>query len=117
MREAILDGRKSETRRIWKRPHVKVNGKLNGIYKVRKGRYTKEFYFKIKVLEVFKQRLNEMTEEDAYAEGFESDVDGDGIEINSALSKFVAYWREINGKWNPGQEVYVVKFELVEDVR
>jgi hypothetical protein len=71
MRAAILEGRKSVTRRIWKRPHVKEDG----IYKVRKGRYSKEFYFKIQVLYIYKERLKDMVNSDAIAEvyviGFE----------------------------------------------
>lgn len=73
-----------------------------------------EFYFKIKVIEVFKQRLGDMTEEDAEAEGFESIQNADGLDIKSALRCFKEYWYEINGQWSNDLEVYVVRFELVE---
>jgi hypothetical protein len=106
MRAAILEGRKTVTRRVWKMPHAKIGG----VYKVRKGRYSKEFHFKIKVLALFKQRLGDMTEQDAIEEGFSPA----GPEFG-ALWFFRDYWRHVNGKdsWNPDLEVYVIRFEVV----
>jgi hypothetical protein len=107
MRAAIEEGCKTATRRIWKRPHVKVGG----TYGVRKGgMYSKEIYFKIKVLYVYKQKLGDMTEEDAMAEGFKPRA---GI---TALWFFMNYWKsELKRDWNPSQEVYVISFEILRE--
>lgn len=113
MREAILAGRKSATRRIWKRPHVRAGG----VYGVRKGgMYSKEIYFKIKVLDLYKQKLGDMTEEDAIAEGFEVCDCGSGCCCFTALSRFRKYWtKEFKREWNPDEEVHVIRFELCRD--
>jgi hypothetical protein len=56
MREKILEGKKTVTRRIWSRPHVK----RGGIYQVRRSFYKPGYYFKIKVLSIRKEKLGEM---------------------------------------------------------
>lgn len=96
--EKILNETKITTRRVWKKPRVKVHG----IYKVKSKLYSKEFHCKIKVLKIYKEKLKEMTELDALVEGFDG------------LDEFKIKWYSINGSWNPEQEVYVINFELVK---
>ena len=91
----ILEGRKTATRRR-KRPLVKV-GKAYGI---RAGLY-ETLSQKILVESLRRQRLGEMTEEDAVKEG------------SASLSQFRAEWESIYGLWCPDEEVWVVEFRLV----
>ena len=101
--ELIRQGKKTETRRIWKKPHVKV-GKT---YQCRTSRYAKtpEDSPYIKITAMRKERLGEITPEAARKEGFKPD--------GAQLEKFWALWVKLHGSWNPDQEVYVVDFEVV----
>jgi hypothetical protein len=109
MRQQILAGNKSETRRKWKKPHVKVGG----IYQVRLGRYKKGYHFLIRVLEVKKQKLGDMTEEDALAEGFRP---GPYLATTMPASFFFFdYWMKLNGNWCDDDEVYVIKFCIASE--
>lgn len=94
--EMILAGRKTQTRRAWKRPMAKVGG----VYKVRTKLMTPEYHCKIEVTAIRKERLGDITEEDARKEGYAS------------ISEYYDVWERINGRgsWNPNQEVYVIDF-------
>ena len=102
--ELIREGKKTETRRIWKKPHVKV-GKN---YQCRTSRYAKtpEDSPYIKITAMRKERLGEITEDAVRKEGFKPD--------GTQLEKFWALWVKLHGSWNPDQEVYVVDFEVVK---
>ena len=101
--ELIREGKKTETRRIWKKPHVKV-GKT---YQCRTSRYSKtpEDSPYIKIIAMRKEKLGEITDDAARKEGFKPD--------GAQLEKFWALWVKLHGSWNPDQEVYVVDFEVV----
>ena len=101
--ELIRQGSKTETRRIWKKPHVRI-GKT---YQCRTSRYAKtpEDSPYIKITAMRKERLGEITPEAARKEGFKPD--------GAQLEKFWALWVKLHGSWNPDQEVYVVDFEVV----
>lgn len=94
----ILSGKKTATRRVWKRPMVKVGG----IYKAKLKRLSKDYFAKIKVTKLFKQRLGDMWSEDWLKEGYKSRFD------------FVDVWVQINGNYSSFLEVYVIEFEVVE---
>lgn len=96
--EMILEGRKTVTRRMWKKPMVKVGG----IYKCKKIMLSKDYFAKIKVTQLLKQKLKYMDEGDALKEGYHS------------LDAFQDIWVKINGNWNQEAEPYVIEFVLVE---
>jgi hypothetical protein len=100
--ELIREGKKTETRRIWKKPHVKV-GKT---YQCRTSRYAKtpEDSPYIKITAMRKERLGEITPEAAKREGMDS-----GLKV----FQFRELWVKLHGLWDPDQEVYVVDFEVV----
>lgn len=96
----ILEGKKTATRRLWKRWAVKVEG----VYPVQ----TQMFQTKeecdvfIRVTDRYKQELGEMTEEDAKKEG------------GYTLDEFKERWEEITGQeFDPEQVAYVIEFEKV----
>ena len=94
----ILQGTKTATRRIWKKPMVKVDG----IYKAKLKMLSKDFFTKIKVTKFFKQRLGDMTDEDARKEGYLNKMD------------FMDVWEQINNcKWDARQEVDVIEFKKI----
>ena len=99
--ELILQGKKTQTRRIWKR--IKV--KKGGIYKIRRHIFSKKHYGLIQVTNIRKEKLGDITEEDAKKEGC------------SSVAEFKKVWKEIYGKWNPEQEVYVIEFKLLDRKR
>ena len=95
----ILAGKKTATRRVWKKPMVKVNG----IYKAKLKMLSKDYFAKIKVIKLYKQKLMDMRDSDAVKEGY-----------NDVLA-FKKIWIEINNEWNPYLEVDVIEFEVVDD--
>ncbi len=101
--ELIREGKKTETRRIWKKPHVKV-GKT---YQCRTSRYAKtpEDSPYIKITAMRKERLGEITPEAAKREGMDS-----GLKV----FQFRELWVKLHGLWDPDQEVYVIDFEVVK---
>ena len=101
--ELIRQGSKTETRRIWKKPHVKV-GKT---YQCRTSRYAKtpEDSPYIKITAMRKERLGEITPEAAKREGMDS-----GLKV----FQFRELWVKLHGLWDPDQEVYVIDFEVVK---
>ena len=100
--ELIRQGKKTETRRIWKKPHVKV-GKT---YQCRTSRYAKtpEDSLYIKITAMRKERLGEITPEAAKREGMDS-----GLKV----FQFRELWVKLHGLWDPDQEVYIIDFEVV----
>ena len=75
-KEMILNETKTATRRVWKKPMVKVGG----IYKCKLKMLSKEYFAKIKVTKLYKQKLRDMKEKDAKKEGYHS------------LKKFFSIW-------------------------
>lgn len=98
MIELIKQKKKEQTRRIWKSPRVKIGG----IYKVKTRIFSKEYVCKIRVTNLYKQLLNDMTPADAIAEGCTS------------LHEFKLLWMDIHNEWNPLLEPWVVTFKLEE---
>lgn len=98
-KDMILNGTKTATRRDWKRPMVKVGG----IYKAKLKMLSKDYFAKIKVTKLFKQRLREITIEDVRKEGYKT------------LWEFKKIWIKINNSWNSFDEVDVIEFEVVKE--
>ena len=96
----IENGTKTQTRRAWVKPRVKV-GKY---YPIQVDYRTKAKGY-IRILNVRQERLSEITEWDAKAEG------------GYTVASYMGIWIEINGSWNPNQFVYVVDFEYVGTTR
>lgn len=96
--DLILSGAKTESRRRWRRPLVKEGG----VYWAATGFGRGDRFARLKVKYIRRQRLGEVTEEDARREGC------------SSLEEFKEVWTRIYGSWDPCEEVYVVSFEVVE---
>ena len=97
-KEMILQGTKTVTRRSWKKPMVKVDG----IYKAKLQMLSKEYFAKIKVTKLYKQKLKNIMVRDIEKEGY------------SSLDEFVDIWKKINKSWDGNTEVYVIEFEVVK---
>jgi hypothetical protein len=75
----------------------------------------------LEIVSVRVERLQDITEEDAKAEGVEPynarlHVSGRGILQNSYVSEYAMLWNDINGKgsWDANPWVWVVEFKKVE---
>ena len=108
--ELIRQGSKTETRRIWKKPHVKV-GK---VYQCRTSRYAKtpEDSPYIKITAMRKEKLGEITDDDITKEGFVTD--GTVENETSQVVMFYRLWVKLHGLWDPDQVVTVIDFEVVK---
>jgi hypothetical protein len=91
----IIDGSKTATRRA-KRPNVK-KGKT---YRIRVN-YSGSLRHRIRVTELYKQQLGDMTLGDALKEGFHD------------ISSYRETWEAIYGPWEEDQMVWVVEFTYV----
>ena len=95
VRDKILAGKKTQTRRI--RRFRKERYALRSIYTER----AEECPWII-ITRKFRQRLGDVTEEDAQKEGFAN------------LEEFKREWERLNGRWNPDRVVWVYEFKLVK---
>ena len=94
----MKQGVKTETRRVWKRQCAFAGRWYPVMRDYKKGhRHDPEDGY-IRITEVVQQRLGDMTEEAARAEG------------GYVLSQYKDVWIGINGSWDPEQVVYVVRF-------
>lgn len=90
----IISGVKTQTRRIHKYGWV-----IGHTYKIKDNYYCKGLGT-IKITRAFKQRLGDISEQDAQKEGFKDCVE------------FMEIWRQINGSWDPETVVTVYEFIL-----
>lgn len=95
----ILRGRKTQTRRVWKKQRAKVGS----IHKVKTMMLSKDYHCKIKILDVRQERLGDISADDVWAEGYPS------------LDEYVDAWIEINGSFDPDLVVYVVTFAVLAE--
>lgn len=96
MLQAILDGRKTQTRRRSSRYRVGKD------YALQAGRGRPGVPgARIRITEKRRQRLGEITTTDAIAEGFEG------------RARFLDYWAALHGRVDPALWVYAYEFELL----
>ena len=93
--ELVLQRRKTQTRRF-----SKYELTVGRIYPI-KDNYCGHPRGYIKITQKFKQRLGDISEPEAKAEGFNS------------IEDFQAYWESNIGDWNPELIVKAYEFELV----
>ena len=91
--EKVLDGEKTETRRIVKEDETDCR------YVPGRGRAIG----RIAITDVRKEKLGEITHEGAVREGFPT------------VRAFLDYWRRLHGHVDPEQEVWMIRFELEPD--
>ena len=94
---SIFVGLKIETRRTWKRHMVKIGGD----YRIKTKMLSKEYYGRIRVLDLFQERLGDMTPQNAWNEG------------GYTLDEFKDIWIKINGSWDNEIIVWVIRFKFV----
>jgi len=94
----IRSGLKVETRRLWKRWHVREGGTYPAQDKFCKPRIECPI---IRCVARYQQRLGDMTEENAKMEG------------GYTLEQFQGTFKAITGKWDSHLVVYVVRFEYI----
>jgi hypothetical protein len=99
----IRNGTKTQTRRVWKRWHVRVGG----VYAMRTRLFGhgSEPRGWIRVTERREEPLGQISAADARAEG------------RYTVDEFARVWERINGWWDPYERVAVVTFEYVGEVR
>lgn len=129
--EMVLAGKKTQTRRLVfegetsPEPEV-VDGKLiirhvskanrvkwrwQGRYAVQPGRVKKAVAF-IEIINIRKERLQELTEADAIAEGIDVPTG------ESAVDAYARLWEEMHGAgaWDRNPLVWVLEFKVVEKI-
>lgn len=92
----IISGQKTQTRRLHKH-----GWKVGCTYKIKDQYYCKGLGT-IKITRRFKQRLGDISEQDARKEGFKD------------RAEFMSAWIQINGSWNPDVVLTVYEFILTE---
>ena len=101
--EPILSGKKTQTRRLWKRPRVKV-GAIHRCYtKPPWGRGGAEPFAQIRVLALRQEKLGDITDDAAQAEGYPN------------MEEFVMAFLRINEIEDPNHlelPLWVVEFEV-----
>ncbi|MGB9825086.1 MAG: ASCH domain-containing protein [Desulfofundulus sp.] len=93
--EPILSGRKTQTRRLGGK-----RWKVGSVHQCRLN-YRTEPFTCVKVTAVRRERLGDITEEDAWKEGY------------SSVKAYREAFERIYGFWDPNVNVWVVGFELV----
>ncbi len=92
----ILSGRKTQTRRVWKKPRARVGA----VHKAKTALFSRDNFALIRIIGLRRERLGDITLEDVRREGYDT------------LEEFKEVWIRINKSWDPELEVYVVSFEL-----
>lgn len=98
--QAVMEGRKVETRRVRKPDEMVCRYRPMKDYAVQPGR-GKAAIGRIVVESVEAERLGEITDEAAYREGFLNRDD------------FEAYWEVLHGHFDPDMRVWVIRFALL----
>lgn len=101
--EKIRNGNKTVTRRLWKKPHVRVDG----IYKLHSSRFSKtpDDAVTIRITSVSTERLGDIVDRE-----MANEANREGC---NTIPEFVAIWRELHGEWNPDVIVYRIAFRYL----
>jgi hypothetical protein len=101
----VLNGTKSETRRLVKPGEDRCRYKVGTDYAVQAQRGGRA-QGRLRILAIERQRVGDITEESVRREGFKTRED------------FEAAWRELHGAWEPEREVWAIVFvPLTDQVR
>ena len=95
--EPILNGTKTETRRLWKRCLVKVGG----TYKAKTNFGNNSAFATIMIAYIRKEKLGSIDSDELKKEGCKS------------LDEFKQIWIDSYGSWQPDVQVFVIGFQLV----
>ena len=99
--QMILDGKKTQTRRVWKTQRIKV-----GSIQLAKTRMlSKEFFAKLRIKRIWKESINNISDEDVWKEGYSNNRFG-------YLTLFYKINKHKDIAINP--IVYCVEFEVVK---
>lgn len=104
--EQVLSGEKTQTRRLWDNARVSVGKSYRAVRQdVQGAMFTsrEDAPAYVLITDVYAELLGSISAEDANAEG------------GYTVEEFKEKWRDINGEWTPGTEVYVVEFEGYAD--
>ncbi len=95
--QPILNGTKTETRRLWKRRLVKVGGS----YKAKTSFRSNSTFATISITYIRIERLGS--------------IDSDGVKREGckSLDEFKRIWIDSYGSWQPDAQVFVIGFQLV----
>ncbi len=96
----IINGNKTQTRRKSDSKNVKVGNSYRACESIFTTRKESPAY--IVVTDVYKEKLGDMSEEDAKKEG------------GYTLEEFKNVWIDIHDEWNENEEVWVIEFEGYE---
>ena len=93
----ILSGEKTATRRKWRKRRVRVGS----VHQCKTALYTKDYFARVRILNVYCERLGDMTLTDYRKEG------------GYTKKTFIEVWKQINGSYEPNENVWVIEFELI----
>jgi hypothetical protein len=95
----IREGKKTQTRRL-KQPRLKI-GRSYHITK----KYNTTKPEKVKILNIFQQKLGEISEEEINKEGF------------NTKQEFIKAWKAIYGNYDPEATIWVIEFQYLPQDR
>jgi hypothetical protein len=91
----IIEKRKCQTRRVWKRRRIRPGS----MQKAKTQMLSSDWFAVLPITRVWRQRLGNITEHEANAEGF------------SSLVEFKDYWTRLHGNFDPDLEVFAVEWD------
>ncbi len=94
----IFIGLKIQTRRTWEKARIKPGS----VHLAKTEMISKQFFARLRVLEVYQERLGDMTEQDAWEEG------------GYTLDEYREIFQRIYGFWDDNRIVLTVKFEIID---
>jgi hypothetical protein len=118
--EPVKSGRKTQTRRLWKRPMVRVGG----VYAVKTRMLARPgepgHHGFMEVMRLRRERLGAIETSKpnwivwpASNPGARRLVDDVWLEGYDTLDEFKAVWRRVNRRWDPRRLVWVVDFRYI----